>query len=430
MRVLIIGSGAREHALAWAISRSPDISDLYCAPGNGGTAAIAQNIPLQVMDFAQCADWAAGHAIDLTIIGPDDPLGGGIVDVFQQRGLRVFGPTRAAARIESSKSWAKDLMRRYQIPTAQASSFNTFDEARHFLASGDCRYPLVIKADGLAAGKGVSIVSNAQEAEAALSALLVERRLGAAGNTVLLEEYLEGREVSFFALSDGQTMLPLVPACDYKRAFDGDQGPNTGGMGAYSPPGFVDAALAEQITETILRPAIAAMAQEGCPFVGVLYAGLMLTSDGPKVLEFNARLGDPETQVILPRLNSDLLHLFLAASEQHLAEMRLDWRTEAACGVVLASTGYPDQYQTGFPISGLDQLSPDILAFHAGTRLTAGGQIVTSGGRVMTLVALGASVAAARARVYEQIERVQFQGRRCRRDIAAREEGTPGAVQA
>jgi phosphoribosylamine--glycine ligase len=422
MRVLIIGSGAREHALAWAISRSPAVSALYCAPGNGGTAAIAQNIPLQVMDFARCAEWAAEQAIDLTIIGPDDPLGGGIVDVFQQRGLPVFGPTRAAARIESSKSWAKALMRRYQIPTAHAHTFGDIDAARRFLASSDCRYPLVIKADGLAAGKGVSIVSTAQEAEATVSALLVEQRLGAAGKTILLEEYLEGREVSFFALSDGETMLPLVPACDYKRAFDGDQGPNTGGMGAYSPPGFVNAALAEQITQTILRPTIAAMAQEGCPFVGVLYAGLMLTRDGPKVLEFNARLGDPETQVILPRLNNDLLSLLVAASEQHLTGIHIDWKSEAACGVVLASSGYPDQYQTGFPISGLDQLPPDILAFHAGTRLTENRQLLTSGGRVMTLVARGLSVADARARVYEQIDRVQFQGRRYRRDIAARED--------
>ncbi len=429
MRVLIIGSGAREHALAWAISRSSEVSALYCAPGNGGTAAIAQNIPLQIMDFAQCADWAAAYAIDLTIIGPDDPLGGGIVDAFQQRGLRAFGPTRAAARIESSKSWAKDLMQRHQVPTARSSSFDDIDAARRFLSSDDCHYPLVIKADGLAAGKGVSIVSTRQEAEAAIAALLVERRLGAAGSTILLEEFLEGREVSFFALSDGITMLPLAPACDYKRALDGDQGPNTGGMGAYSPPGFVDAALAEQIIQTILRPTIAAMAQEGCPFVGVLYAGLMLTRDGPKVLEFNARLGDPETQVMLPRLQSDLLALFMAACEQRLAAVSIEWAPEAACGVVLASTGYPDQYQTGFPISGLDQLPPDILAFHAGTKLTEEGHLLTSGGRVMTLVALGQNIAAARRHVYEQIERVQFQGRRYRRDIAAREEASPAAPE-
>jgi phosphoribosylamine--glycine ligase len=429
MRVLIIGSGAREHALAWAVSRSPEVSALYCAPGNGGTATIAQNIPLQIMDFAQCAQWASEHAIDLTIVGPDDPLGGGIVDAFQQRDLRVFGPTKAAARIESSKSWAKDLMQRHHIPTAQASSFDNIDAARRFLASSDCRYPLVIKADGLAAGKGVSIVASRPEAEAAITALLVERRLGVAGNTVLLEEFLEGREVSFFAISDGHTMLPLAPACDYKRAFDDDQGPNTGGMGAYSPPGFVDTALAEQIIQTILHPTIAAMAQEGCPFVGVLYAGLMLTKDGPKVLEFNARLGDPETQALLPRLNTDLLTLCSAASEQRLAAMSLAWKPEAACGVVLASAGYPDQYQTGFPISGLDQLPPDILAFHAGTKLGEDGQALTSGGRVMTLVALGQSVAAARKRVYQEIARVQFQGRRYRHDIAAREDTTPATAK-
>ncbi len=422
MRVLIIGSGAREHALAWAISRSPHLSALYCAPGNGGTAALAQNIPLRVMDFVQCADWAANHAIDLTIIGPDDPLGGGIVDVFQKRGLRVFGPTKAAARIESSKSWAKDLMQRHGIPTAHARHFDTIEVARQFLASSECSYPLVIKADGLAAGKGVSIVSTAQEAEHTMAEFMVERRLCEAGTRILCEEYLEGREVSFFALSDGTTMLPLAPACDYKRAFDGDQGPNTGGMGAYSPPGFIAAALEQQIIETILQPTIAAMAQEGCPFVGVLYAGLMLTNAGPKVLEFNARLGDPETQVILPRLESDLLALVLAASERRLAGQQIAWRPEAACGVVLASSGYPGEYQTGFPITGLDQLSPGILAFHAGTRLTESGQLVTAGGRVVTLVALGQNVAAARAHVYAQIDRVQFQGRRYRQDIAAREE--------
>lgn len=422
MRVLVIGSGAREHALAWAIHRSPKVSALYCAPGNGGTAAIAQNIPLDIMNFAQCAGWAAEHAIDLTVIGPDNPLGEGIVDVFQQRGLRVFGPTKAAARIESSKSWAKDLMLRYHIPTARAATFDDLDAARHYLASGECSYPLVIKADGLAAGKGVSIVSNRQEAEATLTAFMGERRLGDAGNRVLLEEYLEGPEVSFFALSDGQTMLPLVPACDYKRALDGDQGPNTGGMGAYSPPGFVDEALARQITQTILQPTISALAQEGCPFTGVLYGGLMLTKDGPKVLEFNARLGDPETQVVLPCLQSDLLDLLLAASEQRLAGMSIAWRPEAACGVVLASNGYPESYQTGFPISGLDRLPPDILAFHAGTRLTADGHYVTSGGRVLTLVALGENISSARARVYQEIDRVQFQGSRYRHDIAAREE--------
>ncbi len=422
MRVLVIGSGAREHTLAWAIHRSPQVSALYCAPGNGGTAAIAKNIPLDIMNFTECAGWAAEQRIDLTIIGPDNPLGEGIVDVFQQLGMRVFGPTRAAARIESSKSWAKDLMQRYGIPTARAATFDDLAAARRYLASSDCSYPLVIKADGLAAGKGVSIVSTRQEAETTLTAFMAEHRLGDAGNRVLLEEYLEGPEVSFFALSDGQTMLPLAPACDYKRALDGDQGPNTGGMGAYSPPGFVDETLAQQITQTILQPTIAALAREGCPFIGVLYGGLMLTRDGPKVLEFNARLGDPETQVVLPRLQSDLLDLLLAASEQRLAGMSINWRPEAACGVVLVSSGYPDSYPTGFPISGLDQLPPDILVFHAGTRLAEQGQLVTSGGRVLTLVALGRDVASARARVYQEIHRVQFQGCRYRRDIAAREE--------
>ncbi len=425
MRVLVIGAGAREHALCWALRRSPRLSALYCAPGNGGTALLAENVPLDPMDFAACAAWAERHAIDLTVVGPDDPLGGGIADVFAARGLRVFGPSKAAARIESSKSWAKAIMAQAGVPTAPAARFTERAAAGAYLLEREQRgagYPVVVKADGLAAGKGVMIARDVGEARTALDALLVEQRLGAAGAAVLIEEYLEGRELSFFALTDGATVVPLAPACDYKRAFDDDEGPNTGGMGAYSPPAFAVPELLRDIQARILEPTVRAMAEAGSPFRGLLYAGLMLTRDGPYVIEFNARFGDPETQVVLPRLHGDLLDLLLAAADGRLAEAAPpEWTTEAACGVVLASAGYPGAFEKGFPITGLDTLDDDILAFHAGTRLKPDGTLVTAGGRVLTLVARGATVAAARARVYANVGRVRFAGARWRTDIGARE---------
>jgi phosphoribosylamine---glycine ligase len=422
MRVLVIGSGAREHALCRALRHSPRVSELFCAPGNGGTAAIAENVALDPMDFAACADWAASHAIDLTIIGPDDPLGGGIVDVFQSRGLRVFGPTKAAARIESSKTWAKELMVRAGVPTARSAAFTARDAASRYLDARD-RYPVVIKADGLAAGKGVVIAETAAEARAALDDFLVARKLGSAGQEVLIEEYLEGPELSLFALTDGERVVPMVPACDYKRAYDGDEGPNTGGMGAYSPPAFATPELLAEIETRILRPTVRALAAAGAPFRGLLYAGLMLTRDGPYVLEFNARFGDPETQVVLPRLKSDLFELALAVTEGRLDRVpALQWSTEATCGVVIASAGYPVAVEKGLPISGLDELDSDILAFHAGTRREPDGALVTAGGRVLTLVTSGPTVAAARRRLYTNVDRVRFHGAWHRTDIAAREE--------
>lgn len=425
MRVLVIGGGAREHALCWALARSPRLTKLYCAPGNGGTATIAENVALDPMNFAACAEWAERHSIDLTIVGPDDPLGGGIVDIFIARGLLAFGPTAAAARIESSKAWSKQLMRDAGIPTAHAAHFTDHAAATSYLdryTSDSGVYPLVIKASGLAAGKGVVIAANAAEAHAALDAFMLERRLGAAGNEVLIEEYLEGPELSVFALCDGERAVTLVPACDYKRAFDGDTGPNTGGMGAYSPPRFATPELLSDIETRILQPTVRALAAADAPFRGVLYAGLMLTRDGPHVLEYNARFGDPETQVVLPRLRSDLIELCLACAQGRLDSVPPpEWMPDAACGVVLASAGYPGPFEKGLPITGLDTLDPDILAFHAGTCQRDGGQLVTSGGRILTLVTTAPTVAAARERIYANIERVRFHGARWRTDIAARE---------
>jgi phosphoribosylamine---glycine ligase len=425
MRVLVIGSGAREHALCWALSRSPRLSQLSCAPGNGGTASLAENIPLDPMDFAGCAAWAESNGIELTIIGPDDPLGGGIVDVFQARGLRVFGPTAAAARIESSKTWAKQLLVEAGVPTARAERFGSHAAAVAYLerytAEGG-RFPLVVKASGLAAGKGVVIADDARTARSALDDIMLAGKLGAAGSEVLIEEYLEGPELSLFALCDGERVVPLVPACDYKRAADGDNGPNTGGMGAYAPPRFATPELLAEIENRVLRPTVRAMAARGCPFRGLLYAGLMLTRDGPYVLEFNARFGDPETQVVLPQLASDFLELCAATADGRLDTVPAPtWIDGAACGVVVASAGYPGPFEKGLPITGLDALDPDILVFHAGTRREPAGQLITSGGRVMTLVATAPTVAAARDRVYANIERVRFPGAWWRSDIGARE---------
>lgn len=429
MRVLVIGSGAREHALCWAFSRSPKVSHIVCAPGNGGTAEIAENVALDPMDFAACADYAERAGIDLTVVGPEDPLSAGIVDFFAARGLLIFGPSAAAARIEASKVWAKALLEQAGVPTARAARFSDHAEAiawtRQYSADGG-RYPLVVKADGLAAGKGVIIAADERETLAALDSLMRERTLGGAGASLLIEQYLEGVELSLFALTDGERVAPLAPACDYKRAFDGDQGPNTGGMGAYSPPAFATPEALATIEARILRPTVAALAAAGAPFRGLLYAGLMMTSDGPSVIEFNCRFGDPETQVVLPRLTSDLAELCAAVAAGRLDQAPLPaWTAEAACGVVMASGGYPGAYEKGKAITGLETLDDDILAFHAGTKRETDGRIVTTGGRVLTLVARGATVPAARERVYANIGRVRFAGAQWRRDIGAREAPGP-----
>jgi phosphoribosylamine--glycine ligase len=426
MRVLVVGGGAREHALCWAVGRSPLLTKLYCAPGNGGTASVAENVALDPADSSACADWAAANAIDLTIIGPENYLANGIADVFTERGLRVFGPSADATRIESSKAFAKRLMVAANVPTPHAEIFDSYDEAIQYLDRYEAEgasYPLIIKADGLAAGKGVVKAEDGDEARATLDDFMVRRTLGEAGTTVLIEECIVGTELSLFVLCDGQRIYPLAPACDYKRALDNDEGGNTGGMGAYSPPAFATPELLARIEATIVRPVVAALAAQGALFRGLLYAGLMVRSAGdPQVIEFNARFGDPETQVALPRLESDLLELCAAVADGALDRVPAPiWSDEAACGVVVASRGYPGEYAKGFPITGLDALDPDIIVFHAGTAREPDGLLVTTGGRVLTLVARGATVAEARARVYANIERVYFEGARWRSDIGARE---------
>ena len=423
MRVLVIGSGAREHALCWAFRQAPQLTYLACLSGNGGTTQLATNVALDQMDFAACADWAAAHQIDLTIIGPDDPLGGGIVDVFQARGLRCLGPTKLAARIESSKVWAKAFMQRHAIPTAQAEVVTaaTLEQTVQHLHSPTATFPVAVKVDGLAAGKGVIIAQNADEAEAALRGMISEQRFGTAGGRVLLESFMTGREVSVFALCDGQHYRLLGTACDHKRAYDGDLGDNTGGMGAYAPADWLPAATLDEIDRTIIQPTIAGMAAEGLPFQGFLFVGVIITSQGPRVIEFNARLGDPETQVILPLLATSLLDLCVAAADGTLAaQPALQWHAGAACGVVLAARDYPASGAKGLPISGLATIDPDILVFQAGTRLADGSVLETNGGRILTVVGLGADRTAARARAYANIDRISFEGARYRRDIGAR----------
>jgi len=419
LKVMVIGGGAREHALAWKITQSPKVKDLYVAPGNAGTSSIAHNLNIRPNDVRALAKAAQEIGIDLTVVGPEAPLASGIVDYFECSGLPIFGPTKAATQIESSKVFAKELMQKYDIPCPNGITFSSYPEAKRYLESQ--RMPVVVKADGLAAGKGVTVASSKEEAIKALSDIMEAKIFGSAGNRVLIEECLTGKEVSLLAFTDGKTVIPMVPACDYKRVFDNDQGPNTGGMGSYSPPGFFDAQLTLNVMKTILQPAVRAMTQEGTPYKGVLYAGLMIADNMPKVLEFNARFGDPETQVILPRLQTDLVDIFLAIVDNRLSEVAVDWNNDACVGVVTASAGYPGSYKTGFLITGLDKVDEKILVFHAGTKLGDNSQVYTDGGRVLTVTASGKYMAEARAKAYQNLPRIHFDGCHYRKDIAARE---------
>jgi len=351
------------------------------------------------------------------VVGPEAPLAQGIVDRFQETGIPIFGPSRLAAEIESSKVFAKELLQRYNIPCARSASFSDYDQAREYIKRQ--RLPMVVKADGLAAGKGVMVVNSTPEALDALDTIMKSRAFGTAGDRVVIEECLAGKELSTFAFSDGTTVIPAVAACDYKRVYDGDRGPNTGGMGSYSPPRFFDPALARAVEETIMGPAVKAMTREKRPYRGVLYGGLMVTGDGPKVLEFNARFGDPETQVTLPLLKTDLVDIMLAVIGGRLSQIKVEWSQDACVGVVIASGGYPGSYKTGFPITGLDELDKDITVFHAGTKVgDEAGQVLTDGGRVLTVVATGKTLAEARGKVYANIPRIQFEGCHYRKDIA------------
>ena len=363
LKVLVIGGGAREHTLAWKLAQSPNVEEIYIAPGNAGTGFIAKNLDIKPAELESLARAALERRIDLTVVGPEAPLATGIVDLFQARGIPVFGPSKEATRIESSKVFAQGLMQKYGIPCARSRSFSSFAEAKDYVKTQQA--PIVVKADGLAAGKGSVVAGSTAEALAALSDIMEKRIFGEAGDQVLVEECLQGKEVSLLAFSDGKTVVPMVPACDYKRACDGDEGPNTGGMGSYSPPKLFGSEMISRVMDTILEPTVRAMAKEGKPYKGVLYAGLMLTEEGPRALEFNARFGDPESQVMLPLLKSDLVEIMLAVLDERLDKTQIEWRDEACVGVVMASGGYPGSYKTGFPIKGLDEVDDDILVFHA-----------------------------------------------------------------
>ncbi|HUA51684.1 MAG TPA: phosphoribosylamine--glycine ligase, partial [Candidatus Sulfotelmatobacter sp.] len=397
MRLLVVGGGGREHALCWALAGSPLTTKLYCAPGNAGIAAEAECVAIGQMDLDGLVGFAREQRIDFVVVGPEQPLAAGLVDRLDAAGIASFGPTAAAARLESSKGFVKDLCARHAIPTARYGRFRDSAAALAYLRAQGA--PIVVKADGLAAGKGVTVATSLDEAEAAVRDALEQNRFGEAGHEVVIEEFLAGEEVSYFALVDGTHVLPLASAQDHKRAHDGDQGPNTGGMGAYSPAPIMTPALEEAVLARIVRPTVAAMAAAGTPFKGVLYAGLMITADGPKLIEYNARFGDPECQVLMPRLKSDLLPALLAVRDGALDRFDLRWRDEAAITVVMAAKGYPDAYRRGTPIGGLDAAAAldGVTVFHAGTK-RAGDQVVADGGRVLNITAVGASLSEARDR--------------------------------
>jgi len=378
---------------------------------------LASNLDIKPTDTAGLIKAARENSVNFVVVGPEAPLAAGIVDRFQEAGIPIFGPTRSAATIESSKVFARELMQKYQIPCAQGTSFSDYNSAkRHLLAQ---KPPLVIKADGLAAGKGVTVAGSLAEAEEALYHTMVDRAYGPAGDRVIIEECLIGKEMSAFVFTDGNTVVPIVPACDYKPVYDGNRGPNTGGMGSYSPPHFTTVELEQEITRTILEPAVEALARENQLYRGVLYAGLMITDEGPKVMEFNARLGDPETQVILPRLKTDLLDIFMATTGGNLDKIDVKWSGDSCVAVVMSSGGYPGSYRTGYPITGLENLESGVMVFHAGTRAdTKGGEILSDGGRVISVAGTGSNLARARARVYRNIANIHFEGCHYRKDIA------------
>jgi len=417
LKILVIGGGAREHTLVWKLLQSPKVSEVYAAPGNAGTAKVAHNININPSDMEGLAQAAKKERIDLVVVGPEAPLAEGIVDYFENKDIPVFGPTKAAAQIEASKVFAKDLAQKYGIPCAKSKSFSDYAEAKEYLKKQNP--PLVVKADGLAAGKGVSVAKSVPEALDALKNIMQNRAFGAAGDKVVIEEYLEGSEMSSFAFTDGQAVIPMVAACDYKPVYDGNKGPNTGGMGSFSPPHFYSPELDRIVMQNILKPAVEAMDKEGKPYQGVLYGGLMITPQSPKVLEFNARFGDPETQVVLPRLKTDLVEILMAVVNGKLDQIEVKWDDNACVGVVMASAGYPGSYKTGFPIRGLDSLDKEILVFHAGTKTGSNqGEVVTSGGRVLTVAATGKTLGEAKEKVYANIPKIQFEGCHYRKDIA------------
>jgi len=416
-KLLVIGQGGREHALAWKLAQSPQIEKLYVAPGNPGIAQLAECVNISADNIEELLQFAQRENIDLTVVGPEAPLMAGIVDKFRGAGLKIFGPTAAAARLEGSKAFTKKLMKNYDIPTASFEVFRDITKAQNYAKNyTDRGQAVVIKADGLAAGKGVVVAQNWQEAKEALDNIMLNRSLGEAGDQVVIEECLYGEEVSVFIISDGQNFVNLISAQDHKQVFDNDQGPNTGGMGAYVNPPIYTAELNQEVEERIIKPVLKAMEAEGCPYQGVLYAGLMITSEGPKVLEFNARFGDPETQVIMPMLKGDILPLLEAAVDGQLADYKVDIEKGSCICVVLASKGYPGSYEKGKKITGLDKLKAETIVFHAGTAVKD-GIVYSNGGRVLALVSRGADIKEAIDKVYSEIKHIHFEGMHYRNDI-------------
>lgn len=420
MNILVIGSGGREHAIAWKLATSPHTSHLYCAPGNAGISEIAICVPANVNDPIALGSLAESVQADLTVVGPEAPLVAGVAEAFHARGLRLAGPSSAAARLEGSKIFAKEFTARHSIPTARFIACESPDSAREALRKG-FQFPVVVKADGLAAGKGVRIAGDLQEFEAALSDMMVKRVFGEAGSRVLLEECLVGREASLMIFTGGRDFRTIVPAQDYKRVCDGDQGPNTGGMGSFSTPGLIDDTTLARITREIIEPTLEGMTAEGNPFSGVLYVGLMLTRDGPMLIEYNARMGDPETQAVLARLDSDLLEIFDAIVEGRIGEIPINWSAESSVCIVAASGGYPGEFEKGKPITGLDAAKSidGVVVFHAGTKLNNDGRFVTSGGRVLGVTARAKTLELARQRAYEGVGKISFEGMHYRTDIAS-----------
>ena len=416
MKVLIVGSGGREHAIAWSVAKSPKVDKIYCAPGNAGIAEFAECVNIKAMEFDKLVAFAKENAIDLTIIGMDDPLVGGVVDAFESEGLRVFGPRKNAAIIEGSKAFSKDLMKKYKIPTAAYENFTDPDEAIKYLETA--KMPIVLKADGLALGKGVLICNTLEEAKEGVKTLMLDKQFGDAGNEIVIEEFMTGREVSVLAFCDGKTIKCMTSAQDHKRAKDGDQGLNTGGIGTFSPSPFYNDEVEAFCEKYVYQSTIDAMASEGRPFTGILFTGLMITEDGPKVLEYNARFGDPEAQVVLPRMKNDIIDVMEACIDGKLSDVELEFEDNAAVCVVLASDGYPEKYDKGFEIKGLDTFKDKdgYYVFHAGTKFD-GDKIVTNGGRVLGVVAKGENLKAARANAYKATEWIDFANKYKRNDI-------------
>lgn len=416
MNVLVIGGGGREHTIIWKLSQSPKTDKLYCAPGNGGISELAECVPISVMDFDALISFAKEHAIDLTVVAPDDPLAAGAVDAFEAAGLKAFGPRKNAAIIEGSKAFSKDLMKKYNIPTAEYETFSDSAAAIKYITDRN-KFPVVVKADGLALGKGVIIAANLDEAADAVHEIMDNKVFGSAGSRVVIEEFLTGPEISVLAFTDGKTIKPMVSAQDHKRAYDNDKGPNTGGMGTFSPSRIYDAALADECMKNIFLPTVNAMNAEGRTFKGVLYFGLMKTPEGVKVIEYNCRFGDPETQVVLPRLKTDLLDIFNAVVDERLDEIAIEWTDNAAVCVVLASGGYPKKYEKGYPIDGIKHAeSLGALVFHAGTTYND-GTFKTNGGRVLGVTAVGDNLDSAIKKAYEYVDLISFKDMHYRKDI-------------